>query len=80
MAVKVRYYAGARAAAGTNEEDVAAASVAELRAALTGRHGAELERVLKASTLLVDGRAARDDALPLAEGTTVEVLPPFAGG
>ncbi|GAB3647545.1 MoaD/ThiS family protein [Glycomyces tarimensis] len=80
MAVTVRYYAGARAAAGTAQEDVAAADLGGLKASLAERHGAELERVLKASTLLVDGRAAREDALVLADGTTVEVLPPFAGG
>ncbi|MCH7229535.1 MoaD/ThiS family protein [Glycomyces sp. L485] len=80
MTVRVRYFAGARAAAGTAEEDVPAGDLADLKAALAERHGHELERVLKVATLLVDGRAAREDALALAEGATVEVLPPFAGG
>lgn len=78
--VTVRYFAGAKAAAGTAEETARAGDLAELKAVLADRHGYELERVLKASTLLVGGLAARDEAAPLAEGAVVEVLPPFAGG
>lgn len=76
----VRYFAGAKAASGTAEETARAADLAELKTVLTERHGYELERVLKASTFLVNGLAARDDDAPLAEDATVEVLPPFAGG
>jgi molybdopterin converting factor small subunit len=78
--VTVRYFAGARAAAGVREETVDAHDTAHLRKVLIERHGAELERVLAVATLLVDGLTARDAATPLARGTTVEVLPPFAGG
>ncbi|WP_374101019.1 MoaD/ThiS family protein [Streptomyces phytophilus] len=48
-----------------------------------GRHGEDLARVLARCSFLVDGRAvgARDHAgVALADGGTVEVLPPFAGG
>ena len=42
-------------------------------------HGAGLARVLSVASFLVDGvRTSRDAAL--ADGATVEVLPPFAGG
>ncbi|WP_026931504.1 MoaD/ThiS family protein [Glycomyces tenuis] len=78
--VTVRYFAGAKAASGTAEETARAADLAGLKTILAERHGYELERVLKVSTLLVDGLAARDEDAPLAEGATVEVLPPFAGG
>lgn len=78
--VRVRYFAGAKAAAGIAEETAPAADLAELKTVLAQRHGQELERVLKASTLLVNGLARRDEAAPLAEGSVVEVLPPFAGG
>ncbi|GAB3226359.1 MoaD/ThiS family protein [Glycomyces halotolerans] len=79
MRVRVRYFAGAKAAAGRAEESAPASSVAELKTLLSARHGHDLERVLKVATLLVDGRGVGDDAV-LAEGVTVEVLPPFAGG
>jgi molybdopterin synthase sulfur carrier subunit len=78
-AVTVRYWAGARAAAGVDEDVVAGCAtvgeavraVARLRPALTA--------VAAVSTLLLDGRAAhRED--PLAPGSVLEVLPPFAGG
>lgn len=76
----MRYFAGAKAAAGIGEERIDAADVAELRAALAQRHGPVLDKVLSVSTLLVDGLAARDEATALPAGVTVEVLPPFAGG
>ncbi len=78
--VRVRYFAGAKAAAGTAEETASAGDLAELKAVLAERHGYELERVLKASTLLVNGLSCRDEAAPLTGGAVVEVLPPFAGG
>ena len=76
--VSVRYWAGARAAAGVDEEPLAAASTADVVAALTAR-GGELARVVAISSLLVDGQVVRD-RVPLADGQVVEVLPPFAGG
>ncbi|WP_240037648.1 MoaD/ThiS family protein [Glycomyces paridis] len=76
----MRYFAGAKAAAGRGEEQVSAADVAELKAVLAQRHGPALDKVLSASTLLVDGLAARSGATALPAGCSVEVLPPFAGG
>ncbi|MEO3766949.1 MoaD/ThiS family protein [Streptomyces sp. B8F3] len=79
----IRYWAAAKAAAGTAEEPYAADTLAEALAAATGRHGEGLARVLARCSFLVDGRAvgARDHAgVALADGGTVEVLPPFAGG
>lgn len=79
----IRYWAAAKAAAGTAEEPYAADTLAEALAAARVRHGEELARVLARCSFLVDGRAvgARDHAgVALADGGTVEVLPPFAGG
>lgn len=76
--VTVRYWAGARDAAGTDDERLSATSVLELVAALCARPG-PLAEVVRRSSVLVDGRVVRDD-VPLRDGQTVEVLPPFAGG
>ena len=78
--VTVRYFAGARAAAGVAEEPAEAGSVAELVAALGAAHGERLTRTLAACSFLVDGVAARNLTAPLPERATVDVLPPFAGG
>lgn len=80
--VLVRYYAGARAAAGRTDEkiDTDAADVGELLTLLGERHGPRLTAVLAASSLLLDGVAVTDRGTSLAPGVTVEVLPPFAGG
>lgn len=76
--VRVRYWAGARTAAGTADEQVQAVSIGELRRVLVDRHPA-LAAVLDVASLMVDGRTVTGDAA-LAPGATVEVLPPFAGG
>lgn len=76
----VRFFAAARAAAGATEEQVAAASLDALIATLVARHGDDLARVLTVSSFLVDGAAWHDRAAPLPAASTVDVLPPFAGG
>ncbi|YAL82889.1 MoaD/ThiS family protein [Dermacoccaceae bacterium W4C1] len=76
--VTVRYWAGARTAAGTDTEIVPAGSVAQVKQELTRRHPA-LAPVLAVASLLVDGRA-HDGSGSLADGDLLEVLPPFAGG
>jgi sulfur-carrier protein len=78
--VTVRYWAGARAAAGCQEEQVEAGTVGDLLSVIGAR--APLARVLTASSLLVDGTAVRrdDTAQVLPTGAVVDVLPPFAGG
>ncbi|MGW4947756.1 MoaD/ThiS family protein [Actinoplanes sp. NPDC004185] len=78
--VEIRYFAGARAAAGCSAESVAAASVEDLTVVLAQRHGERLAMVLKAASFLVDGLACHDRKAALPAGATVDVLPPFAGG
>ncbi|WP_326819696.1 MoaD/ThiS family protein [Streptosporangium sp. NBC_01639] len=78
----IRYWAAAKDAAGVAEEPFEAATLAELMTKVTvGRE--RLARVVLRSSFLVDGdpvgRRAHDTVV-LADGATVEVLPPFAGG
>ncbi|GAB1688442.1 MoaD/ThiS family protein [Krasilnikovia sp. M28-CT-15] len=76
----VRYFAGARAAAGVSTEGVDAGTLDDLVDRLTTRHGERLAVVLKAASYLVDGLQCHDRAALLPTGATVDVLPPFAGG
>lgn len=77
--VSVRYWAGARSAAGVDTETVPALpTVGDLSAALVAARPG-LASVLPVCSLLVDGLAAGPGD-PLPGGAVVEVLPPFAGG
>ena len=76
--ITVRYWAGARAAAGLEQEAVSAATLGELVAAVQLRRPA-LGPVLAMSTFLRRGTRLEPDAV-LVPGDEVEVLPPFAGG
>ncbi|OZV77943.1 molybdopterin synthase sulfur carrier subunit [Micromonospora echinospora] len=79
--VTIRYFAGARAAAGRAEESAAAGrTLDEVLDDLVGRHGDRLARVLQAASFLVDGVTCHDRRTPLPAGATIDVLPPFAGG
>ncbi|WP_432561375.1 MoaD/ThiS family protein [Kineococcus sp. SYSU DK003] len=81
VTVLVRFFAGAAAAAGHEEEEAALGqdqTLGTLVDELSQRSPA-LARVLAASSYLVDGVAARREDV-LADGTTLDVLPPFAGG
>jgi molybdopterin synthase sulfur carrier subunit len=75
--VTVRYWAGARRAAGLECEQLHAADVADLLAQLSAR--AALAPVIAASAVLVDAVAA-GPSQSLHDGAVVDVLPPFAGG
>jgi sulfur-carrier protein len=78
--VTVRYFAGARAAAGVDTETHWAGTLEELVGQLVDSHGERLARVLPACSFLVDGTQTRNHALVLEPGAVVDVLPPFAGG
>jgi molybdopterin synthase sulfur carrier subunit len=78
--VTVRFFAGARAAAGVPDATFAATSLDDLVAVLSAHFGERLAVVLKAASFLVDGLACHDRRAELPTGATVDVLPPFAGG
>jgi sulfur-carrier protein len=76
--VTIRYWASARAAAGCDSECFAGHHVGDVLGAAAAAHTG-LGPVLQVSTILLDGRPVTASE-PLSEGTTLEVLPPFAGG
>ncbi len=83
VTVSLRYWAGAKAAAGVASESIEAVTVAEaLEAAVAARDDGRLAAALPACSLLIDGLRAQQGDLtrPLTDSVTVEVLPPFAGG
>ncbi|BBZ77703.1 molybdopterin synthase sulfur carrier subunit [Mycolicibacterium anyangense] len=80
--VTVRFFAAARAAAGTESDQLAlpsGATVADVINELCCRSD-DLARVLQRCSYLCDGVAVRNKAAGLRSGQTVDVLPPFAGG
>ena len=86
-AVTVRYWAGARAAAGVAEDVLPVdgpVTLAEVvRRVLEARPGDRMARVVGVCSVLVGDRpvGGRDpDEVVVEPGGTVELLPPFAGG
>lgn len=82
IAVTVRYFAAACAAAGVESETLTVApdtTVADLINGIAGRNP-RLSTVLDRCSFLCDGMAVRDRTTPLRAGETLDVLPPFAGG
>lgn len=80
--VTVRYFAAAKAAAGTTQETrplPEPATLEKLVDDLRQLHGKELESVLARCSFLLDEVSARH-ASPVTPGSVVDVLPPFAGG
>lgn len=85
--MQVRYFAGARAAAGVREETVritrpsgGTVTASDVIAAALNLHDERLAKVLPACSFLLDGVAVRDRGIEVADGATLDVLPPFAGG
>lgn len=91
--VSVRYWAAAREATGVEAQDVPPGPLGEVLAALLAQHP-RLRPVLRVCSVFVDGaqvagagaRAAvdadsvREPGPQLSAGSTLEILPPFAGG
>lgn len=83
VTLHVRYYASARASAGTEGETLSLpenASVADALDVMRERHPEQLSRVLKAASFLLDGVAVRLQSQAVSDGAQLDVLPPFAGG
>jgi sulfur-carrier protein len=82
LVITVRYFAGARAATGVDEEKLpvnGAQPLTDLSRQLAHRHGPALERVLAAASFLVNEVASAPGGT-VEPGAVVDVLPPFAGG
>lgn len=81
MAVTIRLFAAARAAAGVSELQGQPGTLQSILDALTAEHP-DLTEVLPRCSFLVDGTATHGDPVEVVveEGAEVDVLPPFAGG
>lgn len=81
VTVTMRYWAGARAEAGTASEEFEADCVEDALTMACSAH-AGLATILGRCSVLVEGRQMppAQRSVALSGPTTVEVLPPFAGG
>jgi molybdopterin converting factor small subunit len=81
--VTVRYWAGARQAAGTAEERLPAGTLAAVVDAARAGRDEHFAQVLSISSFLVDEIqvSGKDpQSVTVQAGSVVDVLPPFAGG
>jgi len=79
----IRYWAGARAAAGVASEQTSATTLGEALLLARSTRDDRFGQVLSVCSFVVDGApvGARDHAdVVLVDGGLVDVLPPFAGG
>lgn len=75
----IRFFAGAREAAGTDRDRIDGPTVGAVLDEAVERFGDALAAVLPSCKVWVNGEPAdRDD--PVAEGDEVAVLPPVSGG
>jgi molybdopterin synthase sulfur carrier subunit len=82
LRVTVRFFAAARAAAGSDARTLVfgpGTTVADLVSAL-GHGNPRLAKILERCSYLCDEVAVRDTSITLGPGQTIDVLPPFAGG
>ncbi|PQZ55353.1 MULTISPECIES: MoaD/ThiS family protein [unclassified Microbacterium] len=75
---RVRYFAAAAEAAGTDSEERGETSLVALRAEIVAEHPA-LAEILPRCAVLVDG-VRTDGDLALDDAELIDILPPFAGG
>ncbi|HUW77433.1 MAG TPA: MoaD/ThiS family protein [Candidatus Nanopelagicaceae bacterium] len=78
--ILIRYWAGAKAAAGIESERIVASTVAAALEELAKSRSRELDQVIQRSSLLLDGAVVHDRNIALVDGQILEILPPFAGG
>jgi molybdopterin synthase sulfur carrier subunit len=77
--VTVLLWAAARDAAGTPRVTAEPGPLSEVLASLVTLHPG-LRALVPRSRIVVDGELHTDFEIVVADGSTVEVLPPFAGG
>jgi molybdopterin converting factor small subunit len=79
----LRYFAALRAEAGVAEEERAGSTLAEVLAAARAGRDDRFAQVLSVCSFLVDGDPVgtrAHDGVALAPGSSVDCLPPYAGG
>lgn len=79
MAVTVRLFAAARSAAGVSEIQVEPGTLGDVLGQLTDQFPG-LAQVLPQCSYLVNETACNDQAVNVSDSSTLDVLPPFAGG
>lgn len=79
MSVTIRLYAAARSAAGKSELLVTPGKLDHILADIS-RDKPRLAQVFLQCSFLLNGLVLHDKESEIAEGSTVDVLPPFAGG
>jgi len=77
--VTVRLFAAAAEAAGCEETSVPSGTTSQIAVQLIATSGDEFARVWRQCALMVDGRRVEPGEV-VADGSTLDVLPPFAGG
>ena len=79
MDIEIRYFAAARAAAGTGSEHVPPGTLSQILNQLYAQNE-ELARVIPQCSFLVDALAVHDLDCEISAGSVIDVLPKFAGG
>jgi sulfur-carrier protein len=80
---KVRYYASLRQAAGRREDDFEVGTVKEMLDAVSKASNGKLDRYLKISTVLVNGKNVihiKGRKTRLEPDDVVSIFPPMGGG
>ena len=77
--VLIRFYAAAKDAAGKDEIQVLPGSLEEILLAIS-KENSRLTHVLIRCSFLIDGALCQNQSTVLLAGSTLDVLPPFAGG
>ncbi len=78
--ITVRHFAAAAEAAGTDREELDATTVGELRAMLPARTARRWNACSARPRCSRAGAGSPTTTIALSDGTTVDILPPFAGG
>ena len=80
--VTLRFFAAARAAAGTSSTAISADGPLTIEGALAlaRSDASDYDEIMARCSFLVDAIAATDRELVLTDGSVVDILPPFAGG
>mgnify|MGYP000854540924 FL=1 len=81
--VTVRLYAAARSAAGRDELTMSPGALHDVLTTATTQLPSGFAAMLESCSVLVDGLAVDADVepeYPVAPGSTIDILPPFAGG